>query len=236
MNTQKQTVCQITENNYKEQTPFILNRDLLVERGLSDGDGIPNKRYFTLLNHYKGGLEKNLRDTLFLNLIDEKIKSSELHFIPVSSQKMDYYQATSQMGLQFIYLRSNLYIEKLSVSELDELEQLGGNTGIKRFAAETFHKVINPWDNDHTIMFFGPENGNFLVYSGTLVLGIRHDEFSDHLDGEAFLTSFLQKQMSIARLISLVEIYGLKTLNIPVRMIQYNEVSAPCLVKDQDSF
>ena len=79
------------------------------------------------------------------------------------------------------------------------------------------------------MLFYGPENGNFLVDSASIVIGIRHNEFDVELENEEFKENFLEKQNIIAQVSLVVSICGIQALDIPVLMIQYNEFSAPRL-------
>ena len=113
---------EINAKNIRKQRPKDLIRyELLSQKGLGGGKQ-PNQRYFTLINKYKGFFELYLKETLPLELIDQNARESELGFKPIKEEDMDFYQRTSGMGLTYLYLRNNLYIEKLSASNLQLLE------------------------------------------------------------------------------------------------------------------
>ena len=216
---------EINAKNIKKQHPKGLIRyELLSQKGLGVGKQ-PNQRYFTLMNKYKGFFELYLKETLPLELIDQNTRESELGFKPIKEEDMDFYQRTSGMGLKYLYLRNNLYVEKLSASELQLLEGFTGyGDETKAFIAKTFLKVINPFDESR-IVFYGPENQNFLCYSDEVVLGIRYDEFNTELEDEQFAQNFLEKQTIISQISTVMSIVGLETLGTNLRFIQYNELS-----------
>lgn len=215
---------QINEDNYRKQLPFVQNIELLKQKGL--GKEKPNQRYFELTNKYKRLLENYLLKHLPLEQIDTNMRKDDLGFIPIETPDMDFYQATSGMGLNYIYLRNNLYIEKLSEEALTVLESMkNGEEEAEHFIKQTMKEVVYPYNEDNHMLFYGPENGNFLVDSASIVIGIRHNEFDVELEDEEFKENFLEKQNIIAQVSLVVSICGIQALDIPVVMIQYNEFS-----------
>lgn len=211
------------ENIEKQYPSNLINYDLLKEKGL--GEDKPNEKYFELLNKYKNFFESYLKEKLPLEHIDNNMSESELNFKPIEEKDMDFYQITSNMGFKYIYLRNNLYVEKLSKEDMDFLSTAKEyNDEVRDFISRTFKDLINPY-NDSTTIFYGPENGQFMSNSNDLVLGIRYDEFNTELEDKAFQENFIEKQRIISQLITVLSVYGLKELGINVNLIQYNEVS-----------
>lgn len=58
---------------------------------------------------------------LELDVYDKSIDDSGYKFKPVDPLMMDYYQYMSAMNLKYLYLRNNLYIEKLSKEQVAKL-------------------------------------------------------------------------------------------------------------------
>ena len=213
----------ITSKNLNSEFLNLINFDLVREKGL--GTETLNEKYFEILNKYKSFFETYLKENLPLDYIDQNMKESELDFRPIKDSKKDFYQMTSTMNLTYIYLRNNLYIEKLSKEELQLLDsETEYNDKVKDFIKNTYKKVINPYD-DSKIVFYGPENGQFIGNSNDIVLGIRYDEFESELDGNEFRDNFLAKQKIISQLNTLLNIVALKDLGSNLICRQYNEVS-----------
>lgn len=211
------------ENIVKQYPSRVIRRDLLIAKGL--GEGMPNEKYYILLNRYKSFFEQFLKEQLPLEEIDQNMKESKLDFRPVKKKDQDFYQRTSGMGLTYIYLRNNLYVEKLMEDELSFLEEHEEYVAeVEKFLSETCERVMNPYDKAQ-MMFYGPKNGNFLHSSDEIVLGIRYAEFDTELEDEAFTENFLKKQLIISRLSHVVDVYGQQKLGKKVSLIQYNEVS-----------
>ena len=207
----------------KTTTNKVIRQGFPMAKGL--GEAAPDERYYKLQDRYKRFFEQFLIEQLFLDAVDQSLKKHELDFRPVKEKDQDYYQRTSGMGLTYIYLRNNLYIEKLTEAELHFLEEHSEyGTDVEQFVSETCERVVNPYD-DVRMVFYGPESGHFLFSSDEIVLGIRYAEFDSELKDETFTKNFLQKQQIISRVSHLVTVLGLKKLEKKVSLIQYNEAS-----------
>lgn len=216
----------ITKENIEYEYPQERNNDLLEEKGFKIDDG--DNEYFKLLNNYKKLFENYLKEKLPLQLIDDNMKKSDLKFVPIKEEDMDFYQISSTMGLDYIYLRNNLYIEKLNKEDLELLSTLETyDDKAKDFINRTYLTVINPYENDEKrIMFYGPENGKHLCDSTDVVLGIRYDEFEPNgMGDEEFQKNFLEQLRLIAQVSTLLEIASPNELGSNVKVIQYNELS-----------
>ncbi|WP_428047903.1 hypothetical protein [Candidatus Proelusimicrobium excrementi] len=216
----------ITKENIEYEYPQERNNDLLVEKGFKIDD--ENNEYFKLLNNYKKLFESYLKEKLPLELIDDNMKSSDLKFVQIKEEDMDFYQISSTMGLDYIYLRNNLYIEKLSKEDLEFLSKKDNlDDEAREFIKRTYLTVINPYENDEKrIVFYGPENGKHLCDSTDVVLGIRYNEFETNgMSDEEFQKNFLEQLRLIAQVSTLLEIASPNELGSQVKVIQYNELS-----------
>jgi len=216
----------ITKDNIELVYPQITNNDLLVEKGFKIDED--NNEYFKLLNKYKKLFEEYLKEKLPLELIDDNMKKSDLKFVPIKKENMDFYQITSTMNLDYIYLRNNLYIEKLSKEDLEFLSKKDKlDEESKDFIKRTYQTVINPYENDEKrIIFYGPENEKHLCDSTDVVLGIRYNEFETNgMSDEEFQKNFIEQLRLIAQVSTLLEIASPNELGSVVKVIQYNELS-----------
>ena len=94
-----------------------------VAKGLCSPSGFGDK-YLYMQALYRKALEQYFMDAMTLKEFDEHIGSHELNFQPVSSERYLFYQKYSTMPLDFIYLRSNLPIERLDSEDLKIIENL----------------------------------------------------------------------------------------------------------------
>lgn len=132
------------ENN---QYIYCYNHELCQDKGLIDGDSL-SRYYLCMQAVYRANLDAYLLEILDLGVLDEELKNSSLGFVSKKPANKNLYERESTMGLEFIYLRNNLYIEYLEKDQLKLLEtQLKEGTAavtdeLKRMAGETCKEVI----------------------------------------------------------------------------------------------
>ncbi|MEG2717782.1 MAG: hypothetical protein RR961_10680 [Eubacterium sp.] len=97
------------------------NFELAREKKLTNSDNFSQK-YLTLQMIYKCGLIQYLTDILMLDEYEKEIKESPLQFMPYLKEEQSIYQKYNMMNFEFIYLRNNLYIEKLEEDDIKTLE------------------------------------------------------------------------------------------------------------------
>lgn len=213
----------ITKDNIGYMYPQIINNDLLKEKGFNIYE---DNFYFKLLNRYKIFLEQYLKEKLCLDLIDENLEKSPLGFEKIKDEDKDFYQKTSTMGLNYIYLRNNIYIEHLKDEDIEFLsKQSEYNDTTKEFIKRTCVSVINPYE-DNKIIFYGPENQKHICDSTDIVLGIRYDEFATKgMSDDEFQKNFVEKMALIGNLIELISVVSEQEIGHKVKLIQYNSVS-----------
>ena len=169
----------------------ISSTDLLTSKGLYDNNSV-NDKYLMLFKKYKILLDKYLVNKLELNIYDKAIDDSKLSFVPVISEKMDYYQYISSMGLKYFYLRNNIYVEKLSQENIDKILKLSDDElknpseEIIKLIEDTYSDIIDVKnEKDVTYMVcYGPDSDRFWFESDELVIGFRFDDFADNGLGE----------------------------------------------------
>ena len=105
---------------------------------------------------------------------------------------MDIYQYTSSKYLNYLYIRNNIYIEKLSKEELLYLsntkEILDYNN--EQFIEKTYKKII--LENEYTM--YGPDNPKYFKKPNTLVIGLRCKSIDLNNDSDDELDNFLSQQ------------------------------------------
>ena len=169
---------------------IISNSKVLEEKGYIKNGNI-SEEYYKLYNNYRTLLNIFLIKTLKLNEFDDSLFNSNLMFIPVSTENMDFYQYFSSHFLKFFYLRNDLFVEKLSdadknkILNLNEGELLNPSDEILEIIGRTYADVINSSFDGSVIMnCYGPDSNNYWVDSSSLVIGIRYDEYSDEISDD----------------------------------------------------
>jgi hypothetical protein len=136
--------------------PFNYDINLAEALGLVT-DGVFSREYLNMKALYRKALEQYLAERLNLAEFDEMLANSELDFVPVPQERVDFYQRYSTFGFQFIYLRNNLPIERLSPRDLDILRRNihAGNSNVTEelldLVARTFEGIImvnEDWEPD----------------------------------------------------------------------------------------
>lgn len=148
--------------------------------------------YLKLYSLYNNLLIQYLIKKYNLNLYDEMIQNSKRNFKKVDTNDMDIYQYTSSKYLNYLYIRNNIYIEKLSKEELLYLsntkEILDYNN--EQFIEKTYKKII--LENEYTM--YGPDNPKYFKKPNTLVIGLRCKSIDLNNDSDDELDNFLSQQ------------------------------------------
>lgn len=148
--------------------------------------------YLKLYSLYNNLLIQHLIKKYNLNLYDEMIQNSKRNFKKVDTNDMDIYQYTSSKYLNYLYIRNNIYIEKLSKEELLYLsntkEILDYNN--EQFIEKTYKKII--LENEYTM--YGPDNPKYFKKPNTLVIGLRCKSIDLNNDSDDELDNFLSQQ------------------------------------------
>lgn len=148
--------------------------------------------YLKLYSLYNNLLIQYLIKKYNLNLYDEMIQNSKRNFKKVDTKDMDVYQYTSSKYLNYLYIRNNIYIEKLSKEELLYLsntkEILDYNN--EQFIEKTYKKII--LENEYTM--YGPDNPKYFKKPNTLIIGLRCKSIDLNNDSDDELDNFLSQQ------------------------------------------
>lgn len=131
---------------------------------------------------------------------DKVLKNDEDKFIKVQKDDMDMYQYLCSDDLNYFYLRNNLYIERLTSEELDYLKNVDVSSEENEFIEKTLQKVITefPDEDENLKLCFGGDNLKFFKSNGSLIIGVRYDEFSDKIpDDEKWLDTYVRYKRKI---------------------------------------
>lgn len=187
------------------------------------------ENYLKLYKLYNNLLVQYLIKKYDLNLYDKMIKDSNRLFTKVDTNDMDIYQYVSSKYLDYLYIRNNIYIEKLSQEELLYLsstkELLDSNN--EQFIEKTYKKVI--FENEYTM--YGPDNLKYFKKPNTLVIGLRCKSIDLNNDSDDELDNFLSQQQYLKLFIPELS-RQLNDRNLDsIEVIEYNNSS---VVKKQE--
>lgn len=132
-----------------------------------------------------------------LGKYDLALRRNERPVAPVDARDQDLYQRYANAGLRYFYVRSNVYVERLTMDELGFLRGRvrEGNLGLDldsfRFVEDTFARAIREqwattddkgnvsWSDADAEINFGPNEERFFCPNDALVVGCRVAERQD---------------------------------------------------------
>lgn len=175
------TVQDVSENPYI----YRYNHELGRAKGLLEENCL-NYRYLCLQAVYRANLDAYLMETLDIRSLDEELKNSGFGFVSHKPEDQNLYERESAMGLEFIYLRNNLYIEYLSREQLSLLEHSLGQgepyvtDAVKDMAKETYQEIIRvrdpgDWEGESRFLYPESQGRKPVIPNHALVLGIAND-------------------------------------------------------------
>lgn len=193
--------------------------------------------YRTLLNEYI--------KTICINDFDEAIKNSGLNFIPIEDENQDFYQYYNNSGLTYYYVRNNIYLERLTEEETKFLKSKLSSQDLSltkedmNFISQTFSKVIKeihdgveePFDTN-----YGPTSTGYFAPSNALVIGFRYDRFKNNgMDEDRFFENLMKQKSYSLNLNSQLQEILQSQLQLPVKVIEYNENSVKKNITHDDA-
>ncbi|MDR0594658.1 MAG: hypothetical protein LBG60_15715 [Bifidobacteriaceae bacterium] len=102
---------------FKHDEPGSFDADAAEALGLA-AKGAPNDLYGAVWVMYRQILSDFLNDALDLPAQDARFAESQLGFEPQSADEASFHQRHSPLGLDFVYLRNNTHVERLSAEDL----------------------------------------------------------------------------------------------------------------------
>lgn len=141
--------------------------------------------YLELVKKYYNLVLEFLDREYNLKKIDDKFVNSPLRYKEVELDDCDIYQSLSKKKYKFFYLRSNIYIERLSKEELEYLNGLEKyDDSTNSFIKSTIMKVATEAGVSNNIYTtnYGPDSTNYFARSDEVIIGFREDEFYKYPD------------------------------------------------------
>ena len=126
---------------------------------------IGKEQYLKLYLKYSDLLYKYMIKKLELQRFDNLLLNSPCKFKKIKENDMDLYQKLGSKHLKYFYIRNNLYIERLSNEELNDLINLTmDDLDSHDFIEKTYFKVLleDPDPNSKLITIYGPDNKEFI--------------------------------------------------------------------------
>lgn len=144
------------------------------------------EKYLDLMIKYYNLVLEFLDKKYNLKEIDEKISKSPLRYKEVDNKDCDIYQKIAKNKYKFFYLRSNIYIERLSKEELHFLNNIKKYDGkVTEFVQNTIKKVATEAGLEKSFenINYGPDSINYIGSTSDVIIGFRENEFYKY-DGQ----------------------------------------------------
>ena len=193
------------------------------------------EEYLEIYTLYRKLLTEYMCKKINLKKYDEEIKNSDLNFKNIYEDKMDIYQKASKDYLKYLYIRNNVYIERLTEGEKQILMQKiqSKNTDLddatEKLIQETYKKVIFEdisRNGSNCITMYGPDSSSFMSRNDALVIGVRYDEFYSEGMSDREWDKLHDRQLIFLEDLeqNLWETENNK-LEVPLSIFKYNEFS-----------
>ena len=170
--------------------PMNYDLRLAIEKGLCSNDGF-GKKYLYMQALYRKGFESWLLESTAVRDFNDNLANSELDFVSVPEKRQGFYQYYSTMDLQFVYLCSNIPIERLEKADLAllqsaiESEKADVTPEISDMIKRTFSDILMAYPNKDDNILCGYGYGSSISPNRSVVLEIRNynlDENGDFRD------------------------------------------------------
>ena len=218
----------INENEY-----FSLDINDKIYQNMNE---IQKDEYLNMYSLYMNFFIKYLIKIINLQEYDKLFSGSSPIFVPVKDKNMDIYQLVCSSLLKYVYIRNNLYLERLTADELKFLRtkltncDYSFNKEAFEFINTTFKKVIFELiDNDYNKIVQinrGPLSESFFAPNNSLVIGLRYDKFNlNNMSEEAWFENQCDQWEFVRSMIQKMEMNISSVLHIPCKVIEYDEFS-----------
>jgi len=135
---------------------------------------ITEEEFYSMQIKYKQDLEKILKKIFDFNSVDKMILSSNYEIPPMNDDGNNFYRDSSTLSSDYLYLRNNIHIERLSREELEYIKiRIGNKENLEEnFIYKTLDRVIFE-DGEKTIL--GNPISRDIVQSKSIMFEIAYD-------------------------------------------------------------
>ncbi len=208
----------ITIDEFNTTFPCIEKEDI---NGL---DPQNQKLFLDLWTKYYSFFLQYINRKVDLNKYDKQMEK----FDKVSTEEKDIYQTLSdEIGLSYIYIRSNVHVERLSAEEIEVLNNNNEyNEEIEKLIDSTYQRlIVEKHGEPGTVINFGPPSPEYLIPNNVLVVGIRYEYDNKEEEDKEKETIFNDVRYNLAKSLN-------ENLEFPTYVVQYDEFSVKPLKKN----
>ncbi len=210
-----------------------INFPLAKQKGLVNGED--DSLYQQVYNLYQKGLDTFLLQNTPLREYEEKLKNSPLDFGVMPQEKRNPFHKNSYLGLDYFYVRNFLFIEKLSLEDLNVLKEIVKQNNeiidevILEIVKRTFKDVIvdNYRDGKYeekTQTCYGHFIPANVVPSSHLVIALQYGKNNKTYDRDDFYRNQQAKDQFLKEMVEEIKKELESILNIEVTVLIRNFV------------
>lgn len=187
--------------------------------------------YLKVLSLYYEWFSLYVNDLLGLKEYDNFLESE--NYKAVSEDNMDLYQKQSSKILKYMYIRNNIYVEKITNEELQFLrtriqnKQFEYDEQAREFIEKTYKDIIiEDCVGKDVSTNYGPLSERFLIPNGTIVIGTRYDEYyqEENETKEEWTKKYNEKSNQLSFMIDLINAkFSQQSIN--AKIIKYDDFS-----------
>lgn len=217
----------ITIKEYNNRFPKLNDKYF---NSLSDDEKII---YLNRTEVYHNALLDMLIKTLNLEKIENSLDNSSNEFKPVDDEQKDMYQNLAKDKLKYIYLRNNLYVERLSKSQLQVLDN-NEKENTYSLVQETFREIIDDYPDKQMITNYGPDSDKYYSKSSNIILGVRIDD-DYYPDDKKSVDLLFQRNNELDFLKQFLETKIRQKCEIDGTVIRYTKNSVKTLSNEEET-
>ena len=173
--------------------------------------GISSEEFLNLQVKYREGFETYLKDLIDFNEINSYILTKG-ELPKVDDEDRNFYHKYSTLGSNYIFLRSNVHIERLTPEEINILKL----NPTSEFYQKTYDRVLFETTEEVNIMI-GSAIPEHIVKGRSIIIEFSHDmkkENSEQMIKADEISKYLK---------DLLEKYG-EARNIPISFLEYKAI------------
>lgn len=181
-----------------------ISTDAAAARGLAAGDTL-NAHYAVVQNMYKAILFPQLVSQLGLAEYDAQMAQHGIPALPETSMSFaQYAQRCIGVQLSYLYIRNNVYVERLSQEQIDSFlshsndPDFVSDQGLRQIVTDTYPRVIRLLDTDEQVKTAFDTTGRFYD-NDAIVINLAFGSTDDEINSEGRFNQLHTDRLAFVR-------------------------------------
>lgn len=157
--------------------------DIMEEANIKTDEDM--ELYLKLYNAYNKLVLAYFIKNFHLKELDDTLAQHQDVYVMVNSDDKDLYQKSAEGFLNYLYIRNDLHIERLTSEEKEYLLNIIDSQNVElteqneQFIDKTYYKILIDNIDKPGKNIYGPSNSKFINDNDVIIIGIRYDEFAN---------------------------------------------------------